>query len=159
MHLKVPITGGMFLIGNIRLWYLVPSKPVVISTIITFDFILFVPSSEYWNVIIHRRMLPIKNIPPVIGNFKCKMNPDYINIKSKAQYCVIGGIQKRLYHEPLTIYSQAVKWNMARSMLILQCILYLQTQSCIYLTNDFDHAYNPRREQVCIELTKDFNNE
>ena len=59
------------------------------------------------------------------GNLKCKTVPDYFIRQTKAQYFVIGDVQKKLSPEPLDKYSLVVKWTMVKLMLIMPCILYL----------------------------------
>ena len=65
------------------------------------------------------------NVLPRTRYFKCKRTSDWTIRKFKAQYCVRGGIQKRLSHEPLNSYSKVVQWAIVRLMLILQCIIGL----------------------------------
>ena len=72
-------------------------------------------------------------------SLKCKRKPDLKISKFKARYCVRGDIQKILSPKPLNSYSPVVQWATVRLMLILQCILGLQSQS-IDFTNAFDEA-------------------
>ena len=72
-----------------------------------------------------------------------------------ARYCVRGDIQKILSPKPLNSYSPVVQWATVRSMLILKCILGLQSQS-IDFANAFDQADIPSRDPVFIELPRYF---
>ena len=73
----------------------------------------------------------------------------------KIQGTVRGGIQKRLSHKPLNSYSPVVQWDTLRSVLILQCILGLQSQS-IDFANAFAQADIPSGYPVFIELLRYF---
>ena len=66
-----------------------------------------------------------------------------------------GGVQKIMYPEPLNLYSPVVQWDKVRSVLILQCILGLQSQ-IIDFTNAFSQAYITSGETVFIKLTRYF---
>ena len=68
------------------------------------------------------------------------------------------GIKKRLSPEPLNSYFSVVQWAKVRLMLILECILGLQTQ-IIDFTNAFDKADIPSGEAVFIEIPRDFMND
>ena len=65
------------------------------------------------------------NVLPGTWSFKCKRKHDWTIREFKAQYCVIGDIQKLLSPKPLNSYSPVVQWATVRLMLILQCILGL----------------------------------
>ena len=75
--------------------------------------------------------------------------------KSKAQYFVIGNVQKRLFPEPLDLYSPVVQWDTVRLMLIMQCIIVLQSQIIDFI-NAFAQADIPSGRSVFIELSRDF---
>ena len=90
--------------------------------------------------------------------FNCKSKPDWKIRKFKEQYFVRGDIQKKLSPKPLNSYSPVVQWATVRLMLILQCILGLQSQS-IDFTNAFSQAYIPGGDPVFIELPRDFNSD
>ena len=75
-----------------------------------------------------RKSVADHNVLPGTWSIKCKKKPDLTIRKFKAQYCVRGDNQKRLYPKPLNSYSPVVQWDTVRSMLILQCILGLQSQ-------------------------------
>ena len=92
---------------------------------------------------------------PRTWSFKFNTKPDCTIRKFKAQYCVIGGIQKRLSPEPLSFYSVVVQWYIVRLVFILQCILGLKSQS-IDFTNAFDQAYIPSEGPVFVELPSNF---
>ena len=77
------------------------------------------------------------------------------NQEIQVKYCVRGGVQKRLSPEPLNSYYTVVQWSTVRLMLILQCIMGLQSQS-IDFTNDFSQAYIPSGEPVLIEIPRYF---
>ena len=66
-----------------------------------------------------------------------------------------GDVQKRIYPKPLNSYSPVVQWATVSLVLILQCILGLQSQS-IDFKNAFDQADVPSGGTVLIELTRDF---
>ena len=95
------------------------------------------------------------NVLPGICSFKCKRKPDWTIRKFKARYCVRGDIQNKLSHKPLNSYSPVVQWATVRLMLILQCILGLQSQS-IDLKNAFSQADIPSGEPVFVELPRYF---
>ena len=69
--------------------------------------------------------------------------------KFKVQYCVGGDVQKRLSPKPLNSYSPVIQWATVRLMLILQCIIGLQSQS-IDFKNTFAQADIPSEEPVFI---------
>ena len=95
------------------------------------------------------------NVFPGTWYFKYKMKPYWTIRKFKAQYFVRGYIQKILSPKPLNPYSPVVQWATVRLILILQCILGLQSQS-IDFTNVFAQADIPSGEPVFIELPRDF---
>ena len=90
---------------------------------------------ETWEIVL-RKSDADQNVLPGTWSFKCKRKPDWTIRKFKALYCVRGDIQKRLSPKPLNSYSPVVQWDTVRLMLILQCILGLQSQS-IDSTNAF----------------------
>ena len=94
------------------------------------------------------------NVLPGTGSFKCKRKPDCTIRKFKAQYCVRRDVHNRLSPELLNLYSPVVQWDKVSFMLILQCILGLQSQS-IDFTNGFSQEDIPSGEPVFIELTRD----
>ena len=67
---------------------------------------------------------------------------------------MIGDIKKGFYPENLRMYYLAAMWTMARSMLIIQCIIYFQTQSCIDITNFFSRADITGGEMFLNEVTR-----
>ena len=89
------------------------------------------------------------------GLSSARKKPDWTIRKFKARYCVRGDIQKRLSPKPLNSYSPVVQWATVRLMLILQCILGLQSQS-IDFTNSFAQADIPSGEPFFIELPRYF---
>ena len=99
-----------------------------------------------------------QNILPGTGTFKCKRNPNSNIRKFKVRYCVRGYSPKEFSTEHLNLYSTLVKWAIARLILMLQCILDLQSQSIIYFTNDFTHVDITKWDQVCIAVTIYVNN-
>ena len=66
-----------------------------------------------------------------------------------------GDVQKILSPKPLNSYYPVVHWATVRLILILQCILSLQSQS-IDFKNAFDQADIPIGEPVFIEISRDF---
>ena len=66
-----------------------------------------------------------------------------------------GDAQNILYPKPLNSYYPVVQWATVSLMLILQCILGLQSQS-IDFKNAFAKADIPSGEPVFIELHRDF---
>ena len=80
-----------------------------------------------------------QNVLPGTCSLKCKRKPYWKIRKFKARYCVRGDIHNRLSPKPLNLYSPVVQWATVRLMLILQCILGLQSQS-IDFTNAFAQA-------------------
>ena len=105
--------------------------------------------------IIPRKSVSDQNVLPGTWSFKFKRKPDWTIRKFKAQYCVRGDIQKRLSNKPLNLSYTVVHWATVRLMLILQCIIGLQSQS-IDLTNAFSKADILRWKPVFIELPRDF---
>ena len=89
-----------------------------------------------------RKSVADHNVLPGTWSFKRKRKPDWEIRKFKARYCVRGDIQKRLSPKPLNYYSPVVQWATVRLMLILQCILGLQSQS-IDFTNAFAQSDIP----------------
>ena len=102
-----------------------------------------------------RKSVADQNVLPGTWSFNFKRTRDWIIRKFKAQYCVRGYIQKRLSPKPLNSYYPVVQWATVRLMLMLQCILGLQSQS-IDFTNAFAQADIPSGEPVFIELPRDF---
>ena len=103
---------------------------------------------DIWGVV-SRKSVADHNVPPGSWFFKCKRKPDWKNRKLKAQYFVRGDIQNILYSKPLNSYSPVVQWAAVSLLLILQCILYLQSQS-IDFTNSFAQADIPSGEPISI---------
>ena len=83
---------------------------------------------------------------------KCKSKPDWTISKFKAQYFVRRDFQKRLSPEPLNSYSPLLQWATVRLMLILQCIIGLQSQ-IIDFTNACSWADIPSGETVFVPPT------
>ena len=69
-----------------------------------------------------------------------------------------GDVQKLLSPKPLNSYSTVVQWATVRLMLILQCIIGLQSKS-IDFTNAFAHADILSGEPVFIEILRDLNSD
>ena len=69
--------------------------------------------------IVSRKSVDDRNVLSGTWSFKCKRKTDWTIRKFKARYCVIGDIQKRLYHKPLNSYSPVVQWDKVMLMLIL----------------------------------------
>ena len=105
-----------------------------------------------------RKSVADHHLIPGTWSFKCNRKPDWKIRESKARYCVRGYIQKILSHKPLKSYSLVVQWSTVMLMLILQCILGLQSQS-IDLKNAFAQADIPSGEPFFIELPRDFNSD
>ena len=103
---------------------------------------------DTWEIFL-RKSVADHNMLPGTWSFKCKRKPDWTIRKFKARYCVRGDIQKRLSPKPLNSYSPVVQWATVRLMLILQCILGLQSQS-IEFTNAFAQADIPSGEPIFI---------
>ena len=108
--------------------------------------------------IVSRKSVDDHNVLPGTGSFNCNRKPDCKIKKSKALYCVRGDIQKIMYHKPLNSYSPVVQCATGRLMLILQCILGLQSQS-IDFTDSFSQTDIPSGEPVSIRLPRDFNSD
>ena len=89
-------------------------------------------------------------------SLKCKRKPDWNIRKFKARYCVRVHVHNRLSPKPLNLYSPVVQWSTVRLMLILQCVLCMQSQS-VDLKNAFSKADIPSGETVFVELPRDFN--
>ena len=69
-----------------------------------------------------------------------------------------GDVQKRLSPKPLNLYYPVVQWATVRFMLILRCILGLQSR-IVDFTNAFAQADIPSGEPVFIELSRYFNSD
>ena len=102
------------------------------------DAIQILMRRDIWEIV-SRKSVSDHNVIPVTWSFRCKSKPHWTIRKFKARYCVRGDIQKRLSPKPLNSYSPLVQWATVRLMLILQCILGLQSQS-IDFTNAFAQA-------------------
>ena len=109
---------------------------------------------DTWEIVL-RKSVADHNVLPGTWSFKCKRKPDWTIRKFKARYCVRGDIQNILFPKPLNSYSPVVQWATVRLILILQCILGLQSQS-IDFTNAFAQADIPSEESVFIEIPRDF---
>ena len=96
---------------------------------------------DTWKIVSSKSVAD-QHVFPGTWSFKLKRKPDWIFRKFKARYCVSGDIQKRLSHKALKSYSPVVQWATVRLMLILQCIIGLQSQS-IYFTNAFAQSDIP----------------
>ena len=105
--------------------------------------------------IVSKKSVDDHNVLPGTWSFKCKRKPDWKIRKFKARYCVRGDIQKRLSPKTLKSYYPVFQWDTVRLMLILQCILGLQSQS-IDFTNAFTQADIPSGEPAFIEPPRDF---
>ena len=105
---------------------------------------------ETWDIV-SRKSVADHNVLTGTWYLKCKRKPDWKIRKPKAQYCVRGDIQKRLSPKPLNSYSPVVQWATVRLILILHCIIGLQSQS-IEFKNSFAKVYIPSGEPVFIEL-------
>ena len=66
-----------------------------------------------------------------------------------------GDIKKILSHKPLNSYSQVVQWATVMLMLILQCIIGLNSQ-IVDFTNTFAQADIPSGELVFIKIPRYF---
>ena len=71
---------------------------------------------------------------------------------------MIEDAQNRMSPEPLNLYSPVVQWATVSLMLILQCILILQSQK-IDFKNVFTQADIPSGEPVFIELPRYLNSD
>ena len=96
---------------------------------------------DTWEIV-SRKSVADHNVLPGSWSFKCKRKPDWTIRKFKARCCVRGDIQKRLSPKPLNSYYPVVQWDTVRLMLILQCIIGLQSQS-VDFTNAFAQADIP----------------
>ena len=105
--------------------------------------------------IVSRKSVADHNVLPGTWSFKCKRKPDWKIRTFKALYCVIGDIQNILSPKPLNSYSPVVQWATVRLVLILQCVLCLQSQN-VDFANAFVRSDIPSGEPVFIELPRDF---
>ena len=112
---------------------------------------------ETWEII-SSKSVAYHNVLYGTCSFKCTRKPDRTIRKFKAGYFVRGYDQKRLSPEPLNSYYPVVQWDTVRLMLILQCILGLQSQS-IDFTNEFYQADIPSGETLLIGPPRDFNSD
>ena len=69
----------------------------------------------------------------IIGTWylHCKRKYDWTTRKFKSGYCIREYLQKRLSPETLNSYSTVVQWVTVIFILILQCIIGLQSQKCL----------------------------
>ena len=109
---------------------------------------------DTWEIV-SRKSVADHNVLPGTWSFKCKRKPDWTISKSKARYCVRGDIQKILSPKPLNLYSPVVQWATVMLMLILQCIIGLNSQ-IVDFTNTFAQADIPSGETILIELPSEF---
>ena len=109
---------------------------------------------DTWEIV-SKKSVADHNMLSGTWSLKCKRKSDYTMRKFKARYCVRRDIQKILSPKPLNSYYPVVQWATVRLILILQCIIGLQSQS-IYFTNAFAQADIPSGEPVFIELPRDF---
>ena len=112
---------------------------------------------DTWDIV-SRKSVANHNMIPVTWYFNFKRKPDLTIRKFKARYCVRGGVQKILYPKHLNSYFTVVQLPTVRLMLILQCILCLQSKS-IDFTNVFSQADIPSGDPVLIELYRDINSD
>ena len=112
---------------------------------------------DTWEIVLMKSVAD-HNVFPGTWSFKCKSKPDWTISKFKARYCVRGDIQKILSPRPLNLYSPVVQWSTVRLILILQCIIGLQSQS-IDFTDSFDQVDIPSGYPFLIELTRYFNSD
>ena len=106
---------------------------------------------ETWHIVPRNSVANRKALP----SFKFNSKPDRNIIKIKACYCMRGDVQKLLSPERLDLYYPVVQWSTVRWMLILNCIIGLQSQ-IIYFTNDFYLADIPSGDLVLIEIPRYF---
>ena len=109
---------------------------------------------DTWDIVLSNSVTD-NNVLPGTWSFKCKRKPDWKIRKFKARYCVKVDVQKRLSPKPLNSYSTVVQWSIVRLVMILQCILGLQSQS-IEFTNVFAQVDIPSGEPVFVELPRGF---
>ena len=107
-----------------------------------------------WDIV-SRKSVADHDVLPGTLSLKFKRKPDCTIRKFKVRYCVRGDIQKIMPPKPLKLYYPVVQWATVKLMLILQCIIGLQSQS-IEFTNAFAQADIPSGEPVFIELPRDF---
>ena len=74
--------------------------------------------TDTWEIV-SRKSFSDHNVLPEKWYFECKRKPNRMIRKFKAQYFVIGDVQKRLSPEPLKSYSLVVQWATVSLMLIL----------------------------------------
>ena len=112
---------------------------------------------DKWDIV-SRKSVSDHNLLPGTCSFECKRKTDWKISKFKSRYCVRGDIQNRLSPKPLNVYQSVVQWAKVRLVLILQCILVLQSQSIDFI-NSFAQEYIPSGQPVFIELSSDFNSD
>ena len=105
-----------------------------------------------------RKSVADHNVLPGTWYLNCNRKTDWTISKFKAQYCLRWDIQNILSPKPLNYYSPVVQWATVRLMLILHCIIGLQSQ-IIDFTNAFDQADITIGEPVFVELPRDFNSD
>ena len=88
---------------------------------------------------VSRNSVADQNVIPETWSFKCNRKPDLKIRKFKARYCVRGDVQKIMSPKHLNSYYPVVQWTTVRLMLILQCIIGLQSQ-IIDFTKAFSQA-------------------
>ena len=119
----------------------------------TYDEINSIIRRDIWEIVL-RESIADQNVLLGTCSLKCKKKPDWTIRKFKAKYFVRGEVQRRLSTEPLNSYSTVVQWATVRLMLILQCILDLQSQS-IDFANAFALENTPSGDPIFIEITRD----
>ena len=83
---------------------------------------------DTWEIVLRRKSISDQNMHPGTWSFNFKRETDWKIRKFKARYFVRGDAQKRLSPEPPNSYYPVVQWATVRLMLILQCIIGLQSQ-------------------------------
>ena len=96
------------------------------------------------------------NVLPSTWAFKCKRLPDGQVQKLKARFCVRGDHQiEGVDFKEDEIFSPVVSWNTVRLLLILSCIMGLETKQVDY-TAAFIHAPLSEDEEVYVEQPRGF---
>ena len=90
---------------------------------------------DTWDIVSSKSVAD-QSVLPGTWSFKFKSKPYWDIGEFKERSCVRGDFQKRLSPEPLNSYSPVVQWDTVRLVLILQCVIGLQSQSIDFKINN-----------------------
>ena len=107
-----------------------------------------------WKVVL-RRSTKYKGAVTSTWDFKCKWKPYGTIRKYKVRFFVGGNVKKRVLIEPLSIYTPVVVLETVSLILILVCILGLNSHS-IDFSNSFSQADIPKEKYFYTQIPTNF---